>query len=223
MGKAFTFPELVQDALTRVPQASCEDLHKLDHEKVALLDVRESDETQGGVLFNAVLLPRGLLEQHVHEHLPKKDQPVYVYDATGDRSALAADAMLKLGYSKVFNLQGGIERWRHMGFPVSGTPAVCHLPGARLSWADIRSEFAIVSRKVPVLGSGERPLVYLDHAASTHAPASVLKAYCEFMEREYANVHRTGRRSTSATTPPTSISRVVPSKPTSNAPSCSAP
>ena len=30
MGKSFTFSDLVQDALTRVPQASCEDLHQLD-------------------------------------------------------------------------------------------------------------------------------------------------------------------------------------------------
>jgi cysteine desulfurase / selenocysteine lyase len=185
-----TFSDLVADALTRVPQASCDDLSKADQDKIRILDVRESDETQSGVLFNAVLLPRGLLEQFAPEHLPRKDQPVYVYDSTGERAALAADSLLKLGYKKVFALKGGIEAWRHGGLPVSGTPAVCHLPGARLSWADIRSEFAIVSRKVPVLGSGERPLVYLDHAASTHAPASVLKAYCEFMEREYANVHR---------------------------------
>jgi selenocysteine lyase/cysteine desulfurase len=59
-----------------------------------------------------------------------------------------------------------------------------------MSWDDVRREFAIVGRNVPVLGSGERPLVYLDHAASTHAPHTVLAAFVEFMEREYANVHR---------------------------------
>jgi selenocysteine lyase/cysteine desulfurase len=54
----------------------------------------------------------------------------------------------------------------------------------------VRREFAIVARRVPVLGSGSRELVYLDHAASTHAPASVLRAYMHFLEHEYANVHR---------------------------------
>ncbi len=37
---------------------------------------------------------------------------------------------------------------------------------------------------------GGAPLVYMDHAASTHAPASVLSAYTEFVAREYANIHR---------------------------------
>ncbi|HEU4724647.1 MAG TPA: cysteine desulfurase [Candidatus Eisenbacteria bacterium] len=67
---------------------------------------------------------------------------------------------------------------------------MCRMPGAKLSWAEVRREFGIVGRNVPVLGSGERPLVYLDHAASTHAPHTVLAAFVEFMEREYANVHR---------------------------------
>jgi cysteine desulfurase/selenocysteine lyase len=73
---------------------------------------------------------------------------------------------------------------------VTGEEAVCLLPGGKLDWDQIRGEFAIVSRQVPVLGSGSRALVYLDHAASTHAPTSVLNAYVEFLEREYANIHR---------------------------------
>lgn len=59
-----------------------------------------------------------------------------------------------------------------------------------VDWNDIRREFAIVERRVPVLGGEERPLVYLDHAATTHAPRSVVAAYVEFLEHEYSNVHR---------------------------------
>lgn len=59
-----------------------------------------------------------------------------------------------------------------------------------LTWAQVRAQFAITERRVPVLGSGEQRLVYLDHAASTHPPSSVLRAYVDFMEREYSNVHR---------------------------------
>lgn len=58
------------------------------------------------------------------------------------------------------------------------------------TWSEIRREFAIVERSVPVLGGQERPLVYLDHAASTHAPRSVIAAYVEFLEHEYSNIHR---------------------------------
>ncbi len=187
MGSTWTYKDFVKDALSRVPEVSCEDANKASP---VLLDVREADEIATGILNGAVLLPRGLVEKHVHEHIANKDTPVVVYCSTGNRSALVADVMMKMGYSKVTNLSGGIERWRHLGLPISGTDAICRIPGARLDWNAVRAEFAIVGRRVPVLGSGERPLVYMDHAASTHAPASVLNAYVEFVAREYANIHR---------------------------------
>ncbi|HLM48490.1 MAG TPA: aminotransferase class V-fold PLP-dependent enzyme, partial [Myxococcaceae bacterium] len=191
MSQAWTYKDFVKDALSRVPEISAEELGRSEsRHHVVLLDVRESDETTDGTLEGAVRLPRGLLEKHVHEHVAKRDTPVVVYCATGNRSALAGDVLLKMGYTHVRSLAGGIERWRHVGQPVSGGATVCRLPGAKLKWEDVRREFAIVSRCVPVLGSGERPLVYMDHAASTHAPASVLSAYTEFVAREYANIHR---------------------------------
>ena len=191
MSQPWTYKDFVKDALSRVPEISAEEFGRSTARgAVTLLDVREPDETAKGTLEGAVLLPRGLLEKHVHEHVTRRDTPVVVYCETGNRSALAADVLLRMGYTNVRNLAGGIERWRHLGLSVSGGAAVCRLPGARLNWEDVRREFAIVARCVPVLGSGERPLVYMDHAASTHAPASVLGAFTEFVAREYANIHR---------------------------------
>ena len=189
MSQQWSYKDFVKDALSRVPEVSCEDASKAGSEPV-LLDVREADEIGTGTLGGAVMLPRGLVEKHVHEHIANRNTPVVVYCSTGNRSALVADVMIKMGYTQVKNLAGGIERWRHLGLPISGTDAVCRIPGARLDWPAVRAEFAIVGRRVPVLGSGERPLVYMDHAASTHAPASVLNAYVEFVSREYANIHR---------------------------------
>jgi selenocysteine lyase/cysteine desulfurase/glyoxylase-like metal-dependent hydrolase (beta-lactamase superfamily II)/rhodanese-related sulfurtransferase len=187
--REWTYKDLVTDALTRVREVSCEALSAQLTQGV-LLDVREPDETASGVLPGAVLLPRGLLEKHLPEHVSDKDRTVYVYCATGNRSALAADVMQRMGYRQVWNVAGGIERWRALGFSIVGGEATSRAAGAKLDWQAVRREFAIVGRLVPVLGAGERPLVYLDHAASTHAPASVLKAYLDFMERDYANVHR---------------------------------
>ena len=192
MSRSHTYADLIKEALSRVPSKSCESLQALieANEKITILDCRENEETQDGVLPSAVLFTRGMLEKHVHEHIPNQDHEVCVYSATEGRAALAGETLLKMGYGKVSYLEGGIERWRHHGFPVEGEGAVCLLSGAKLDWHDVRREFAIINRRVPVLGSGERPLVYLDHAASTHAPQSVLNSYIELMEREYANVHR---------------------------------
>lgn len=183
------FKDLVRDAQTRIPEISCADLEKRMSEGI-VLDVREHDEIASGILPDAIVLPRGLIEKHAYEHLDRK-KPIFVYSNTGDRSALVCDVLKKMGFAHVHSLAGGIERWRHDGrFVTGGTATMCRMPGAKLSWDEVRREFGIVARNVPVLGSGERPLVYLDHAASTHAPHSVLAAFMEFMEREYANVHR---------------------------------
>jgi len=49
----------------------------------------------------------------------------------------------------------------------------------------IRGDFPILTRRVH-----GRPLVYLDNAATTHKPASVLAAERDCYERYYANIHR---------------------------------
>ena len=51
--------------------------------------------------------------------------------------------------------------------------------------AAIREEFPILSRQV-----NDRPLVYLDSAASAQKPWAVIEAMNKVMESSYANVHR---------------------------------
>ena len=77
------------------------------------------------------------------------------------------------------------------GGPILRTKAISSSSELSMpNWEQIRRDFAIVERRVPVLGGEERPLVYLDHAASTHAPRVVISAYVDFLEHEYSNVHR---------------------------------
>ncbi|GIX14353.1 MAG: cysteine desulfurase [Paracoccaceae bacterium] len=54
-----------------------------------------------------------------------------------------------------------------------------------LDVAAIRSEFPILSRRVH-----DRPLVYLDNAASAQKPRAVIEAVSRAYSQEYANVHR---------------------------------
>lgn len=49
----------------------------------------------------------------------------------------------------------------------------------------IRNDFPILSRKVK-----DRPLVYLDNAATTQKPQSVIEALCGYYGRYNANIHR---------------------------------
>jgi selenocysteine lyase/cysteine desulfurase len=57
--------------------------------------------------------------------------------------------------------------------------------------AAIRAQFPITAQRFRVEGKAEpQPVIYLDHAASTHPPTSVLDTLREFLEHSYANVHR---------------------------------
>jgi cysteine desulfurase / selenocysteine lyase len=56
---------------------------------------------------------------------------------------------------------------------------------------ELRELFAITRQRVRVMGKRQpRPLIYLDHGASTHPPQPVLDAYRDFLEASYSNVHR---------------------------------
>lgn len=162
-------------------------------DRTLVVDVREPDEFAGGAVEGALHVPRGLVEKLAADLLPDLDAPIVVVCRTGHRAVLVADVLQQLGYTRVHYLDGGVMAWQAGGHPLeraSATP----LPGGAAcrtrTWADVRAAFPIVGRKVPVMGEGERALLYLDHAASTHAPDPVLGRYARFMAGEYANIHR---------------------------------
>ena len=76
-----------------------------------LIDVREPDEQQQGTIPGAMLVPRGLLESRIEALAPSRDTDIVLYCAGGSRSALAASALLAMGFSNVASLAGGMTAW----------------------------------------------------------------------------------------------------------------
>ena len=91
-----------------------------------LVDLRESEERQGGMIPGALHAPRGMLEfyadpaspYHRQEFAP--DRRIILHCASGGRSALGAVALQGLGYTNVAHLDGGIKSWREQGHPIEG-------------------------------------------------------------------------------------------------------
>jgi len=83
-----------------------------------LVDVREPDEHQQGVIPAAVPIPRGQLEGRIEALAVSPDTEIVVYCAGGSRSALAVGTLQAMGYQRVASLQGGITAWRSEGFPI---------------------------------------------------------------------------------------------------------
>ena len=76
---------------------------------VVILDVREESEYQQGHIREAQLIPLSQIQEN-NQELPDKDQTVLVYFRSGSRSAKAAQKLVKLGYTHVYDF-GGINDW----------------------------------------------------------------------------------------------------------------
>ena len=80
---------------------------------VIVLDVRMQQEYDAGHIANAVLLPLPLIEAGdaaVAKALPDKGAEILVYCRSGRRSAIAANALINMGYTNVLDF-GGINDW----------------------------------------------------------------------------------------------------------------
>ena len=51
------------------------------------------------------------------------DRELVLYCRTGGRSALAADSLQALGFTRVRSLAGGLTAWRNAGHPLTPEPA----------------------------------------------------------------------------------------------------
>lgn len=115
------FLALVEDAKTRVRETTVDAVKsRLDRgEKLLLVDVREESEFARDHLPGAVHLGKGILERDIEQRVPSVDTEIVLYCGGGFRSALAADALQKMGYTNVLSMDGGIRVWRERAYPLT--------------------------------------------------------------------------------------------------------
>ncbi|HEV2687081.1 MAG TPA: rhodanese-like domain-containing protein, partial [Bryobacteraceae bacterium] len=113
------YQALVKDAKSRIKEVDVDQLKTMQSsgEKFTLVDVREDNEWTAGYAKGAVHISRGVLEREIESQIPRKDSKLVLYCHSGSRSALAADALMKMGYSNVFSLAGGITAYKSAGLP----------------------------------------------------------------------------------------------------------
>ncbi len=94
--------------------------HLLETEKdLVLIDVRLEAEIDflGGAIHTQrnINIPRGWLEFRIEDAVASKDTPIVVYCGTNQRSPLATDTLMKLGYRNVKNYKDGMTGWVKAG------------------------------------------------------------------------------------------------------------
>jgi rhodanese-related sulfurtransferase len=77
--------------------------------ELVLLDVREADEVAHCRIAGAVHIPMGDVPARLSELDPDRDLVVYCHH--GQRSAAVVAFLERHDFTRVENLQGGIERW----------------------------------------------------------------------------------------------------------------
>lgn len=113
------FLKIVEDAKSRVRECTVHDVKvRLDRGEVFhLIDVREESEYARGHLPGAMHLGKGIIERDIEEKVADLEAPLVLYCGGGYRSALAADALQKMGYTDVLSMDGGWRHWTESGYP----------------------------------------------------------------------------------------------------------
>lgn len=78
---------------------------------VVILDVRTNEEYQKSYIEGAINIPLNEITEN-NKHLPKKEETILVYCQSGNRSKQAAQKLVDLGYTNVYNF-GGINKWKY--------------------------------------------------------------------------------------------------------------
>ena len=90
----------------------------INREDALVIDVREPQEWSQGHIPGARHIPLGQLPKRLNELEKYKDRPVITQCRSGMRSANAAGALKKAGFTKIYNLKGGITAWKGAGLPL---------------------------------------------------------------------------------------------------------
>ncbi len=113
------FLTIVNNARGRIKETNVEEVKtRFDRgDKFLLVDVREENEWNKGHITKAIYIGKGIIERDIEKKVENTETEIILYCGGGFRSALAADNLQKMGYSKVRSMDGGYGGWVKAGYP----------------------------------------------------------------------------------------------------------
>lgn len=72
----------------------------------------------GNIAGTDLSIPYDQIEQHLAELPADKGAKTVLYCRSGHMSGPAAEALVKLGYTNVWSLKGGMAAWEQAGYPI---------------------------------------------------------------------------------------------------------
>jgi len=115
------FMAICEDARTRIQETDVETVKaRLDRgDDFLLIDTREDREWNKGHIPGAIHIGKGVIERDIEAKVPDTDREMILYCGGGYRSALSADNLTKMGYSRAISMDGGFRGWNVAGYEVA--------------------------------------------------------------------------------------------------------
>ncbi len=114
------FLDLVNDTKSGIRESTVDDVKRdtAAGAEFVLVDTREESEWAAGHAAGALHLGKGIIERDIEGAVPEISKKIVLYCGGGYRSALAADALQKMGYTNVYSLAGGWRAWKEAEMPI---------------------------------------------------------------------------------------------------------
>lgn len=140
-----------------------------DFPNAPVVDVRTPDEYNAGHLQNAINI--NINDSNFDNSITKldKNKPVFVYCLSGSRSDYAARSMRASGFKEVYDLAGGMMKWRGAGLPETTNKSVASTGMSKTQFNEL-------------LNSDK--LVLIDIYADWCAPCKKMAPYLEEIQNE---------------------------------------
>ncbi len=94
---------------------------RLMNQGALVIDLRSKELFDAGHIVDARNVPAGEIESQADTLKKWRDRNVITYCDSGADGAGAARTLMKLGFTKVFNLQGGLNAWVKDNLPLTKT------------------------------------------------------------------------------------------------------
>ncbi len=92
----------------------------LGHKNFTLVDVHIP--YAGEIANTDAFIPYNEIEQKTSQLPSDKNAMIVLYCSSGHMSSTAAQKLVALGYTNVWNLDGGMSGWANQGFPLLQKP-----------------------------------------------------------------------------------------------------